>query len=253
MSTFVAIDFETATARRDSACAVGLAACCGGRVVLSREYLIRPPRPRFTFTRVHGLAWEDVQDAPDFAELWPVLRAWIGDAGFLAAHNAKFDRAVLYACCARYRLRSPRARFTCTVQLARKQWGIHPASLPDVCRRLRIPLRHHRAGADALACARIVLAAEAAGWQRGRRRRRRAPGRDPRPQLNLPLVAPSERWGRNREAGTGQQPSVRPRRAGVLRAGYDAVHRSATSESGPELQAGATPPLLTSRARPGSR
>ena len=173
MSTFVAIDFETATARRDSACAVGLAACCSGRVVLARTYLIRPPRPQFTFTEVHGLRWQDVEHAPDFAELWPVLHAWIRDAAFLAAHNAKFDRAVLNACCARYRLRPPSTLFTCTVQLARGQWGIRPTSLPEVCRRLRIPLRHHDAGADALACARVVLAAQAAGWRRSRRRKRR--------------------------------------------------------------------------------
>ena len=74
MSTFVAIDFETATSRRDSACAVGLAACCGNRIVLSRTYLIRPPSVRFTFTELHGLDWDDVQDAPTFAELWPTLR-----------------------------------------------------------------------------------------------------------------------------------------------------------------------------------
>ena len=37
--------FETATSRRDSACAVGLAAGCDGRIVASRTYLIRPPRP----------------------------------------------------------------------------------------------------------------------------------------------------------------------------------------------------------------
>ena len=253
MSTFVAIDFETATARRDSACAVGLAACCGGRIVLARTYPIRPPRPRFTFTGVHGLRWEDVEHAPDFAELWPVLRAWIGRAAFLAAHNAKFDRAVLHACCARYRLRPPRTSFTCTVQLARTQWGIQPTSLPDVCRRLRIPLRHHHAGADALACARIVLAAQAAGWQRGRRRRQREPSPDPRLQLNLPLVAPCEQWGRDREAVTGQRPSARPRRAGVLRVGHDVAHRRALSESGPELQSIAAPALPIPPARPESR
>ena len=50
MSTFVAIDFETATTRRDSACAVGLAAGCDGRIVLSRTYLIQPPSAQFTFT-----------------------------------------------------------------------------------------------------------------------------------------------------------------------------------------------------------
>ena len=165
MSTFVAIDFETATSRRDSACAVGLAASCGSRIVLSRAYLIRPPSARFTFTELHGLDWDDVQDAPTFAELWPTLRTWIDDADFVAAHNAPFDRSVLYACCSRYRLRPPQPLFVCTVQLARAQWGIRPTKLPDVCRTLHISLSHHDAGADALACARIVLAAEADGWR----------------------------------------------------------------------------------------
>ena len=173
MSTFVAIDFETATTRRDSACAVGLAAGCNGRVVLARTYPIRPPTAQFTFTDLHGLNWEDVHDAPTFAELWPTLSAWIDDAAFVAAHNAPFDRSVLHACCARYRLRLPRTPFTCTVQLARAQWGIRPTKLPDVCRRLRIPLRHHDAGADALACARIVLSAQADGWLPGKRRTHR--------------------------------------------------------------------------------
>ena len=174
MTTFVAIDFETATTLRHSACAVGLAAGCDGRIVVSRTYLIRPPSAQFTFSDLHGLGWEDVRDAPTFAELWPTLRAWIDDAAFVAAHNAPFDRSVLHACCARYRLRPPPKRFACTVQLARAQWGIRPTKLPDVCRRLGIPLRHHDAGADAVACARIVLAAEADGWRPGKRRTRRA-------------------------------------------------------------------------------
>ena len=159
-TSFLAIDFETATSRRDSACAIGLAVGCAGRVVLSRTYLIRPPTTRFTFSDLHGLTWKDVRDAPSFAEFWPTLRAWIDSAAFLAAHNAPFDRSVLHACCARYRLQPPRAPFTCTVQLARTRWGIHPTTLPDVCRRLHIPLRHHDAESDATACARIVLVAE---------------------------------------------------------------------------------------------
>ncbi len=163
--TFVAIDFETANVRHDSACAVGLAACSGGHVVQSRSYLIRPPGRRFTFTRVHGLSWEDVRDAPTFGELWPISQGWLGPARFVAAHNAKFDRRVLNACCARYRLRPPRRRFVCTVELAHRQWPFASARLPDVCRRLGIPLRHHDAGSDALACARIVLAAEAERWR----------------------------------------------------------------------------------------
>ena len=165
MSTFVAIDFETATHRRDSACAVGLAVSRNGRIVAIRSFLIRPPTAHFSFTEIHGLRWEDVRDAPTFGELWPTLRAWIDDAKFIAAHNASFDRGVLGACCATSGVRAPRLPFTCTVRLARAQWRIYPTALPDVCRHLRIPLRHHDAKSDAEACARIVLAAEAEGWR----------------------------------------------------------------------------------------
>ncbi len=172
VDTFVAIDFETANARRDSACAVGLAACCGDGIVLSRSYLIRPPSAHFTFTGLHGLAWKHVRKAPTFAELWPTLRAWIDVAAFLAAHNASFDRSVLHACCARYRLRPTRTPFVCTVRLARSRWGIRPTKLPDVCRRLGISLHHHDPVADAAACAQIVLAARANGWRPGMPRAR---------------------------------------------------------------------------------
>ena len=74
MTTFVAIDFETANHRRDSACAVGLATGCNGRIVASRTYTIRPPTPQFSFTGIHGVRWEDVRDAPTFGDLWPTLR-----------------------------------------------------------------------------------------------------------------------------------------------------------------------------------
>ena len=117
-----------------------------------------------------GLHWADVRDAPTFGELWPVLRSWIEDAEFLAAHNASFDSSVLRACCVTHGVLAPRMPFTCTVQLARAQWKIYPTKLPDVCRALRIPLRHHDSGSDAEACARIVLAAEAEGWRPRRRK-----------------------------------------------------------------------------------
>ena len=173
MSRFVAIDFETANDSRDSACSVGLVVGRDGEIEVSQTFLIRPPAPEFSFTWVHGLGWEDVRSEPTFGELWPTLRPWLDSAEFVAAHNAPFDRSVLHACCAAYGVKAPRKPFVCTVQLARQQWGIYPTTLPDVCRRLRIPLSHHESGSDARACARIVLAAQAAGWSRQRPRRRR--------------------------------------------------------------------------------
>lgn len=166
MSTFVAIDFETANRSRASACAVGLAICTHSRIVQTRDYLIQPPSREFEFTDIHGLTWADVCNAPTFAELWPTLQRDLRSADFLVAHNSPFDRSVLRACCDYYGLTMLPIEFECTVQLARRQWNIRPTKLPDVCRHLNIPLRHHDAGSDAQACAEIVLAAQRQGWVR---------------------------------------------------------------------------------------
>ncbi|MFZ1965091.1 MAG: 3'-5' exonuclease, partial [Roseiarcus sp.] len=156
---FVAIDFETANYQPDSACAVGLVKVVGGEIVNTAAYLIRPPTREFVFTYIHGLTWSDVANANDFGLLWPKLAAFLDGAEFLAAHNAPFDRGVLRACCARYRLPAPSAPFRCTVQISRRAWNIRPTKLSDVCKKLEIPLNHHEALSDAMACARIVLAA----------------------------------------------------------------------------------------------
>ena len=161
VTAFLAIDFETADYGADSACAVGLVLSRGGRIVRRAVRLIRPPRRAFRFTYIHGITWADVREAPSFAELWPELAPMTEGIDFLAAHNARFDRAVLRACCAAAGLAPPATPFVCTVALARATWGLRPANLPSVCRHLRIPLRHHDPASDALACARIVLAAEA--------------------------------------------------------------------------------------------
>lgn len=159
---FVAIDFETADHQPDSACAVGLVRVEGLRVVRREVVLLRPPRPHILFTHVHGITREMVAGAPTFAEAWPRLAQLLDGAAFLAAHNAPFDRRVLGACCAAAGHPTPDLSFVCTVQLARRRWGMRPANLPSVCRRLGIGLMHHDPGSDAEACARIVIAAHAA-------------------------------------------------------------------------------------------
>ena len=164
MIRFAAIDFETANCYRHSACAMGISIVENGRIVESIESLICPPDDWFQFTDIHGLTWDDVCDAPSFHEVWKDLRKNLRGTKFFAAHNAPFDQGVLQACCQHYDLPVPRKRFICTVSLARQWWGIYPTKLPDVCRRLRIKLKHHNAESDAEACARIVIAAQKDGW-----------------------------------------------------------------------------------------
>lgn len=169
--TFAAIDFETADHGSDSACAVGVVRVEDGRITQRFHRLIRPPRQSFIFTYIHGITWPQVSLEPDFAGLWEDLRAAIGGAQFLAAHNARFDRKVLETCCEAAGLRPPPQPFVCTVELARKTWAIYPTKLPAVCGKLGIDLDHHQALSDAEACARIVLAAFKEGWRPGQRPR----------------------------------------------------------------------------------
>ncbi len=156
---FVAIDFETANYRPDSACALGLVKVADGIIVDKAVYLIKPPTREFTFTHIHGLRWKDVAKEADFREIWPKVEPLIKGADFLAAHNASFDKSVLLACCSTYRLTTPSLAFCCTVQLARRTWGIYPTKLSNVCEELGIELNHHEALSDAMACAKIMIAA----------------------------------------------------------------------------------------------
>ena len=162
-ASFVAIDFETADPGADSACAVGLVKVVENRIVDQAKWLIRPPRRPpynwFPFTRIHRITWDMVAEQPSFAHRWPELAAFIDGAECLVAHNARFDRAVLQACCAMAGLPPPATRFACTVTLARTAWNLRPTRLPDCCRYLGIRLDHHDPLSDALACAQIAISA----------------------------------------------------------------------------------------------
>lgn len=159
MNQFIALDFETADRGQDSACAIGVV-CVEDEQIVHREYhLIRPPRDAFEFTYIHGIYWEDVENELDFGQLWPTLSPLIQKADFIAAHNAPFDRGVLYACCDAHGVSRPEQPFVCTVQMARKAWNLRPTKLPNVCEYLGIELDHHQALSDAEACAQIVIAA----------------------------------------------------------------------------------------------
>jgi DNA polymerase III subunit epsilon len=162
-STFVAVDFETADHGSDSACAVGLVRVSGTRVEKRKYYLIRPPRPSFFFTPVHGITWEHVRRQPTFEELWPRIWTLLLGAGFIASHNVSFDRRVLESCCQVANIQMPDIPYVCTMKLARRIWDIRPTTLSIVSRYLGLPITHHDALSDAEACAGIVVAAHRSG------------------------------------------------------------------------------------------
>jgi len=156
---FAAIDFETANRSSLSACALSVVRVEGRRIARKTVSLIRPPTSRFEFTPIHGITWADVAAKDSFGEVWKSLAPMIEGVEFLAAHNARFDRDVLVACCRNARIAIPNHPFVCTVALARLKWNLYPTKLPNVCEFLGLPLRHHDPLSDAAACAGIVLAA----------------------------------------------------------------------------------------------
>ncbi len=160
---FLALDFETADYERDSACSIGLVRVRDGQIVDRKHILIQPPRRQIVFTYIHGITWEHVKAQPKFAALWPILEPELNDADYLVAHNSGFDEGVMKACCLSAGVAPPKTPYLCTVKLARKAWKLFPTKLPDVCRHLKIDLKHHDALSDAEACARVILALQAEG------------------------------------------------------------------------------------------
>ncbi|HQK16461.1 MAG TPA: 3'-5' exonuclease, partial [Polyangiaceae bacterium] len=165
-SRFVAIDFETADSKPDSACSVALVRVHGQRIVKRAARLIRPPRRQITLTWVHGITWQDVAEAPTFRAVWLELAPILEGTDFLVAHHAPFDRAVLRACCQRARLPMPSLPFKCTVKWSRRMFDLPRYNLPTVCDYLGIALDHHQALSDAEACARIMIEVQRRWQQR---------------------------------------------------------------------------------------
>lgn len=163
---FTAIDFETASHRRDSACQLAAVRVRGGEIVDSAVWMIRP-RPLF-FTRsnirIHGITPDRVEAEPEFGELWPRISAQLGD-DCLVAHNARFDLGVMLACLRSHGRPVPTMQFTCTRAIARRAWpGRRSYGLKPLADWLGIRFRHHDALEDAVACAK-VLGAAAVGQQ----------------------------------------------------------------------------------------
>jgi len=155
---FVGVDFEIANRDPSSACAMGLAFVRDGLITASALYLIRPPARKFVFSRVHRLTWNDVCEAPTFSDLWADLGNQLRSK-ILVAHNAAFDRTVLYECLRHYRISYRLNPFLCSMELSQQTFGFDRLKLDYVCGQLNIALQHHNAESDAKAAANIVIKA----------------------------------------------------------------------------------------------
>ncbi|MCW2927886.1 MAG: 3-5 exonuclease [Thermoleophilia bacterium] len=154
---WAAVDFETATSSRSSACALGVVVVEDGIELHRQAWLIRPPRNAYDVGNIaiHGIRPMDTEEAPEFGDVWGEAMELIGDRP-LVAHNAGFDVGVIRRSCEEFRLQPPSARYLCTVQLSRRTWpDLTAHKLPIVAGHVGAQLNHHDALSDAAACSTI--------------------------------------------------------------------------------------------------
>ena len=155
---FACIDFETANASRGSVCACAIVKANRHEILDHYYTLVKPKDLWFDPINVsiHGITEDDVEDAPEFDEIWPRIEALRGGLP-LVAHNASFDISVLRHVLSDYAITWPDLGYCCTYLAARQTWpGMLRYSLDCVAEFLGIEFEHHKALEDARTCAVVM-------------------------------------------------------------------------------------------------
>ncbi len=155
------MDFETANAKRASACSIALAIVRNSQVTHEFYSLINPETDfSWRNINVHGIHQQDVADSPTFPEVWAHIAPLFTANKLVVAHNASFDNSVLKRTLVRYGVTPPHYLTLDTLRTSKQfypQMVNHKLNM--VCDQLHIELEHHHnALDDSVACANILLA-----------------------------------------------------------------------------------------------
>lgn len=152
-TSFVAIDFETATNNR-MACQIGIVVVDNGQVIERVSKLIQPPYNRYDAgtIAVHHITPDKTENSPTFDVVWNEIQHYFINTK-LVAHNAMFDEDVLYKNLDYYGIMPMGILpFSCTCDI------YHRIGLHDLCEAFGInPDGHHDALFDAECCAQFYL------------------------------------------------------------------------------------------------
>lgn len=154
IDTFVAVDFETMTTRKESICAAGFVKVVNGIIHEQWYSLIKPVEDdkADTYTWLHGISREAVANSPEYPTAHAKLQEMLAGCNTLVCHNAVADINFIEACQSWYNL----DELGCMVYDTYKESGL---SLSDACKEYDICLsNHHDALCDARACAQLFLA-----------------------------------------------------------------------------------------------
>ena len=164
MARLTIFDVETPNRRSDRMSAIGITIVEDGAITGSFFSLVNPEtyfEPFNTF--LTGISEKTVQDAPTFPQLWEQIEPLMSGSN-LVAHNAVFDLSVLKRCLRDYGIFwQDDVRYLCTVQMGRRLLPGISHKLNVLCDYYGIPLDHHQADSDSMACAQILLRYLASG------------------------------------------------------------------------------------------
>lgn len=152
-SNFVSIDFETMTAKRTSACAIGMVKMRGGKIVDTFYSLIKPIPDDCTRTNtyIHHITMEMIKNEKTFGELFPLIKEFIGN-DIIVCHNKSMEYSVLKQCMEYYHLSG------IDIENLIDTYYLFKGKLVDLCDRYNIDMgNHHNAIDDAKSCAELLL------------------------------------------------------------------------------------------------
>lgn len=159
---FAVVDVEATGSRvngGDRVMEIGVVHVRGDTAETAIDTLVNPQRPVAPFvTRLTGLTWAHLHEAPTFADVAERVRDALDDRVFVA-HNSRFDWRFLSAEFRRITGKGLSGPHVCTVKLARKLLTHLPRRNLDVLAwHYEVPITgRHRAGGDARATAQILI------------------------------------------------------------------------------------------------
>lgn len=150
ITSFTAIDFETAHYEGNSICQIGLVTVEFGKIKEKVSLFVQPPGNYYLprFTQIHGIDALKTKDAPTFDKAWAQVLPYIQNQNVVAHNGFSFDFPVLKRTLAFYDLALPQFNKYCT-------YKIYGKGLSKLCLEHSIELNHHEALSDALACAKL--------------------------------------------------------------------------------------------------
>lgn len=150
--SFTAIDFETAHGKRWSICQVGIVRFENGILKDELSVLVRPPENYYwsSFTDIHGITSGHTKNAKTFDRVWQQIAPYIVGQQVVAHNGFGFDFHCLKQTLEYYNLAVPPYQGHCT-------YKIYGDNLASLCKKHSIPLNHHDALSDAMACAKLFM------------------------------------------------------------------------------------------------